>query len=497
MPEECFQNAEFRVYRTWPVTDAKLANKDHKHELILRGKIPFEWGDWREEFLHRVGSGGYHCYLNEVGVPGSIMESYFTLQDWERFPPKVDLATLIQGEPKNQDYIQWLQRQGVRLPWEEMETPFDEDQQEEDEMKAVTDLVDKVLVSAEKRAEEAEKRAAEAQSRQPENTAETEGIKLVAHASHVALDTMAKYVGPQQDPMANLEKLGAFMDSRSSGNAQALEMMKMLMDSQNAAQERERASQREHFAFMEKVLSEKKEAAAVAVAAPPVVPAKTMLDQLRELHEMNELLGLGKRPRGSSENGGGGGGGGVLAEAVKLAGENPEVVKAVSQPLTALIQGGVSLLQGWLNKGNAAAGNGAGSPAQALGKVNAPAPQAVAPGPDPMEEQNRQRAAFVGKIGRPLLIHLSDPNKNGLNGYSWAFYILSDGVVEGGPTPEGRGFYEQLKKMGMQTLIGALASDKALYEKIAVFGEKFPAFWMEFENYDKWAEEQQGGGEKE
>jgi hypothetical protein len=300
-------------------------------------------------------------------------------------------------------------------------------------------------------------------------------------ATQAVVDMVTKNSGSQYN-LVELMTAVKELQPPPQSNAEVLGLAQLIINTTNSANEKV-------IGFLTKQLElGAAEKHAVAVA-PPVPPPKTAIEQLRELKDLKDIMSdvMGRSPKRESD------GGGFWENASKFVGEHPEMLATAGTALG----GAVTAIVG-LFKPAATPPAAGGSPADALTKAggNGGAPptagRVAAPAaPNPEDEQRVQRENLIRKIGRPLLIHLSDPSKSGLDGRSWAEYILTDGVPEGGVTPEGRGFYEQLKKMGERGMISIISSVPAYFESIKLSGDRFPKFWLEFENYDKWVEEQQ------
>lgn len=299
---------EVRWYLHWPIVDARLADPKAKTKVfeLMNGPI---WFDNPEDYLaevpKRLGSGSWHVVMNEVGVHGELMEAYFSAIDLDRYPPKLDLRTLVRGVPENEDYIRWLRVNNIKVPWDS------EGQEEEDEM-ANSEILSGIVGIVERqgdRAAEAVREAADAKVEileeklraqsppAPTVDAQTaaESVKLISDTAQKQTDATIKFAdkmvdmytrnaGSQYDPIAlikamrELDKpdnsLTLLVDTIKDGNAKMVEMQNKNID------------------FMKEVLNRETKPPEGITGAGGL---KGMLDQVNEIKQVAELFGY-RRP---------------------------------------------------------------------------------------------------------------------------------------------------------------------------------------------------------
>lgn len=133
------------VYRTFPVTEINPPGENleevdsKKPKYIDCTSQPFE-ND--EDVWNRYGAGDYKFYLNDSGFPGRAktqLTCYFAgTREWDKYPPQIELKTLVLDDPKNGSYKRYLEMKGLlHKPEEENE----EDMAREGIIEKLTDRV--------------------------------------------------------------------------------------------------------------------------------------------------------------------------------------------------------------------------------------------------------------------------------------------------------------------------------------------------------------------
>jgi hypothetical protein len=117
------ENADFvvvKVYRTWPRVDLRLAEPSRRSIAwdFLEGPITFDPKDYRQWFLSRYNSGNWNFQMYELGgwSEVKVAECFFDAVDLERYPPLVDLHTVIWEDPRNWGYFFHLRQRGIPIP---------------------------------------------------------------------------------------------------------------------------------------------------------------------------------------------------------------------------------------------------------------------------------------------------------------------------------------------------------------------------------------------
>ena len=119
-PNEKAELVEVRFYMHYPIVSLKLVDPTRTDTVFKMFTGPMWFDDpenYQEECMKMLGSGGWHMVINEVNVHGALCEAYFTAVDFDRYPVKIDLRTLIRGDKMNEDYVRWLGVNGIKVPW--------------------------------------------------------------------------------------------------------------------------------------------------------------------------------------------------------------------------------------------------------------------------------------------------------------------------------------------------------------------------------------------
>jgi len=441
VPDEAAPLVEFNVYRTFPVTDSKLIGKDRTVEDVIGGKIPFKWEDWREEMLYRFGSGGYHVYLNESGVPGSIMEAYFTLKDWEHYPPKIDLRTIIRGEPANESYIEWLRKRGEVLPWDDPEREAKE-QKALEEVGDMAASVEAIKAMSEQNNRMVDMMQSQVQDAKQGNAAETafnnRGADLVAHAAEKGFDILEKrteriidQAAPQYNPVDMIEKLAPIMRVPDQ-SASHLEMTRIMMESSDRKTDQMITMLNNSHQQMVALLTTPRADANSTALVPAKQGLDGVLEEVEKYKRMAELFGWSRQnsnlapverePQGK----------GIFGSIAEGIAANPQ---AFFQGVTGIFALGANIVYNLFGKGGQ-------SPQEAVAKANGQA-QATAgqPGQNGAQSQLQWPMSYVADLAPAFLRHYSNPDASG---YTLAEWALSDGLGAGA-TDEGRRKYDMLR----------------------------------------------------
>jgi hypothetical protein len=262
------------VYRHWPVIDRKKVDEkaNTSIEVFPGENPPFEAArDWEDTLLRLYGSGDYMFWLNEMGK--TVCKGFARpRRDMENYPPLVELSELVDDDPTNKSYVDYLRKRNLYTP-----AMLNAKQTEEDM------ATNEALQSAIQSANEMAHLAVSTSARQnvpvpPANqdrlieTLVKPMMSMMEKSTEQAV-AMVKQQNSGSDPLAVVEmvlKMQAQNSVTAAQSSKPLEIMLQQMATQNAA-------------LLERLLN--KEAAA---STPP--PQKTVLEQLRELKEMKELL---------------------------------------------------------------------------------------------------------------------------------------------------------------------------------------------------------------
>ena len=490
---------EVRVYRHYPVVNLKLADPDRKDSVwhMWTGAIPFKPEDYMDEFLHQFGSGRWNVYLNEANVHGEIMQGYFSAIDYDRYPPKLDLRTVLHDGEVNEDYLRWLALNNVKTPWDNpVVTKDEEDLDMASSGDALRTVTDSFVKMAEKNMEvteqvaEARVQAATTGSKEPsaESLAQARIVDMMGTATDKTIDMITKHAGPQFDPVALMETSARlFRNDNQSGELSAvLDKVVSVIEKSN---ERALTIQEKQLDFMKSFLGGNNGNGSTALV--PAAP-KSLLEQLREQHEIAALLGF-TRGGSSRENGAG------TSEPAEPRAPEKSFAQSFLEnagPLMAGLSGILVLAGNIMYNMRLKPGEQPISPQEAIAKAAAQAqtPSAM-PGADPAA-QNPQPAdprqmwmAFIQQIEKPFLGHMFGED---LNGYTLAQFVLSNGSG-GGPVPEGRRVYMTIKEqLGIQGFDALVKAHFPLWSRVQGLPQQYQQFMKEFFTYDEWVAEQQG-----
>lgn len=208
------------VYANWPILDhLKLLTPAERLEVqqkkrkgpdtnIAKPDAPFPADSWREEILHRWGSGTYHFKLNDVGVKSdkefpnkNICMTTVEIDDPE-YPPIRDIRLIDMNHPSNQSYIARERIRGVKFPGD---SEIEEANEDMATNTAVEQLTGAVIELSRDRARSNDERLFQQPAATPTTSAAEvvaegarEGIKILAESIKAARDSEQK----AQDPSA-------------------------------------------------------------------------------------------------------------------------------------------------------------------------------------------------------------------------------------------------------------------------------------------------------
>jgi hypothetical protein len=443
IPAEKQDLIEVKVYRTWPQVDVKLTEPNRKDITwdIIEGKLPFDPPeDYQTYFLEKYFSGEWNVILNEKGVKGKIMEAFFDATDMEKFPPRVDLRTVLWDKTANRDYKRWCEQKRIQIPGQE-----GADFQEAQEMNAGMTVVGNAMETLAEQNKEAlaENRAlvrevfeTKLDAQKPSDASASvvsKTVEMMADAGSAAVKMVTESAPKAYDPLPMVREIFTL----TKGNDNSGVMMQMFITSMEKQNQAMVKMHEDTLAYM-KTRDEKLQTA--------VVPFKSGIDLLIEeapkLEAVKNLFGWGSRRN--------------LEEHVPMPEPKSQwLEKLVEKPEN--LQAVVGLFA--LASNMLATILGKGKPAeevlQNVGVVPAPSSPAPAPNgsasaPEPPRQptQAELNQMFLEFIEPVFLEHFFDNQKRGLNGASFAKALLSivqtpDGTqwAAGPETPVGRQQY--------------------------------------------------------
>jgi hypothetical protein len=464
---ELAQMARVRVYRMKPPIDLTKIGERVKSVQVWEGPIPFKAEDYEKEFYEAswAGGGDYRCAIEEIGLSGVVCEVFFSLPDWDTYPPKIADGSLMLESNGGKEYVAWRARRGEPVPGVQEEKDQAEDQLFMESGKSgvaavvdgFTNLATTLVTEAKTEAREAKQEAKEARERTITPTTDVttlavaEGIRLISDVareqsknSHApdAVEMFKAVVGlmppaPDPAPMFNTI-LGVVQESNKT-------MMSMvLQQNQELRQE----------------ISQMRNGQSTALA-----PQKSVGEQLLEMKTNAELLGY-SRTGGSSS----------AAPAKSVMEEWGPIIQMAMTIVAPLMQAITIKLTGTAN----------GAPPIANGQqpqqpIQQAPPQQPPPPPDPPGIQ------FLKRIEPMFMGHLVSPDSNG---FTFANQIVTEGT--GIETVAGRSNYNWIKQhfgfkpgsnqCGLDPLI---RSYEPMWRVIEQNLPKYQLFLSEFLNYDE------------
>lgn len=429
---EVAQLARVRVYRMKPPIDLTKIGERVKSIQVWEGPIPFG-SETYEKFFYEAnwaGGGDYRCAIEEIGLSGNACEVFFSLTDWDTYPPKVADASLMTESNAGQEYVKWRARRGEPIQGAEPEPPTGED----DFMElgngtgkaapastaavlvgGLVDMAQSQIQVAQDDAKRAKDEAREAREHSaaspgvasPAAAAMNGAIDLALSSASKVVDSVMAHAGARYDPPDPLNMAKGLLELIPKPDTT---MVTLLMQSLESANQRVAQMQNDQ------LMAVRAELTAIR-SAPQTAVAKSAIDQLREARESAELLGY---TRGADS-----------APAAPA--------KSVMEEWGPIIQMGMSILTPLV--GLLAQKLGTPPPAAANPQPTATVQQQPMPQPDPNSPQARQ-AAFLKRIEGPFLAHFLSPD---YDGFTFANQILTGGNGGTMETPDGRAFYQEIK----------------------------------------------------
>jgi hypothetical protein len=498
------------LYREWPAIDRRLIG-EQKPKLIrlFDNSEGSEWthsDDWSDYILQNRewgGSGKYKVMVTEIGVPGCICMSKFQIEDSE-FPPRVDPRILVVGHPENKGYIEGLRAEGKRLPGDDPEAERIE-KEEEEEMNVATEVVG-VLKDAlnQQREESAELRDKVEELR--ENSGVTpEDRQILSKATATSFDMIAegvktgmgivadqaKAVSTASAPSFNPVELFRVGMEAGGGRNSGMEIASLFIAHSEKTMTAMQQMQHEMIEFLSK-----RDEAEETPEPPRVEPKTELLDEVRRIKEIGEVLGFkigrASEPAATAAQ--------VSTEPswidriMKFYGDNPSALMAT----LALAANIVYNMR--TDKPQA--------PQEALAKAGAPgvpgAQPAAPPAPNPAQVADQARAQ-MNKFLEFLTPHfLNHYNRPDLDGHTFAADLhtmieTSSGtqlIPDGAVTELGRQQYLLMVKAGQGRIDQLIREWAPIWTVISnsphtvADPQKYQEFWQEFFTFDTWAQQQ-------
>jgi hypothetical protein len=468
------------VYRTWPVINRQAVDPEaHKYIDKMDKAFPDPL-QWRQEMLHRYGSGNYKLILNDAGgSTKSVGQTMIAdLRDSD-YPPVIEnLDELVMDDPANQSFLESLRQKGI-LPGENTLA-------QTETASALTGTIDRLATKlAERKPEPAQTqvqpgaadtaKAAMDMARdvfkqgmdlgKETVTAQAEAIVAKAKAESDAVASKAKSDADAQNPAQSLGLLTQLIDlvqkitpkpvEVKAGGQDLTALVTSLMARGDSLQ-----------ATMMNMLMEQIKALSVARINPEAAASKP--DDF--MSTLEKMVGMKEKLQRFLGVGGGSDSDELEREEkvpawMQLAGEAFKVLPAIGMQAVAMTHN------------LAVARTGQGSP---LGPGAMPAVEAV-PGIEGMPPQNPQPQGepmnpivlgMLKQIEKPFLTFLNDPEKSGAD------------FAEALMTFYGRTGYDSIRERGKDTVMAWLLAYPPIGQVISQIPERASQFVDDFMNAD-------------
>jgi hypothetical protein len=254
-PKERADLITCKFYLHVPVVNYKLVDAKRKDSVFaaVEGPLWFEDPeDFETEVPKRFGAARWHVLLNEAGVHGELMHAYFGAGNLDDYPLMIDLRTLMRNDPKNEEYLKWLQKTRTPTPWDNPKN--EDDEMANDALGVMADqmsrITEKVLDSKDRETEakirlmEQEQQATREQSTAPkpqtlDATVADRGLELFAHAANRSIDMVVNHAGSQLNtvevmktaaelfrPQSDTSGITLLVDALKDQSAKMLDMQK-------------------------------------------------------------------------------------------------------------------------------------------------------------------------------------------------------------------------------------------------------------------------------
>ena len=484
---------EVRFYLHWPVIDQKLVDPSRQDTVfdLITGPLWFENPeDYLDEMPKRFGSGDWHVCLNEIGVHGEIMEAYFSAVNLDKYPPKIDLRTLVRGTAKNESYIKWLGVNNIRTPWGNPEEQED-DMANTDALRVVAETLQRTTetaVSATQEAAEARVAAAEAGAERAaeisenrathETNAVKESIELVTTTAKEMVQMVSRNAGGQFNPIEMMRAAKEMMTPQTEDGS-----IKLLVEAVKDGNARLVEMQTKQFEFIQTVIKrERAEVVATSNAAPagPFAAIDAFLEAGEKFDRLAERFG-GKR-FGSQND----------APPPPPAKGLMESISENIVPVCTMITTGMTILGTMLYNWKLKPGEAPMNPQEAVVKAQQSNPalqyqaaQAQPPAQDPRVSWK----GFIDQIAKKMQTHFYEAD---LDGHTFAEWILTNDTGGTMHTPEGRRIYVKVKEqLGRAQFDQLVREHPTLWPMFQGMEQKYKIFLDEFFGYDEWEAQQQ------
>lgn len=276
------------VYRKYPFCDVYqpfskeellvFQNNKGKKRIPWQGKIlerpdsncgslsqPLDPDTWEQQIYERWGAGDYQIRLNDQheSVHETVTECHIrNLRDWDKYPPVLELNTVVLADEGNQPYIRWARLKGIKFPGD-AETEQATREGEDIEMASVVEtmarqneaLTDKVVEMAERRQAQTPSAgtppvdvAARAQLGGIETVvdASKQGFKMLGDAMTQLTQNQIKSADPGEQLKQAVE-IAKLMAPASSGSSDLVKIMELQLTQTREEAKRQLDQQEKNF----------------------------------------------------------------------------------------------------------------------------------------------------------------------------------------------------------------------------------------------------------
>jgi hypothetical protein len=485
----------FHLYRDYPAIDLRLIGAQ-KPKLIKQfdgpDPFPFAQDEWQQYVLTNKewgGSGEYKILCTEMGLPGCLSMTKFTLDDGD-YPPCIDLKSLLLGHPLNKGYEAALRAQHIAIPGD------DPRRDQEDENMQVGNTVVGVLAEQLTRsnerlmdkldeAEENEKPDVEEQIEQNSTAA---AIQVVAEGAKEAIKLVgdqARQISAAQSPFNPMDFLKEAVPLFRSNGSDTSGMFKMFLESHEKSVAAVQQMHEKTLEFMREQREDHAEQREAAITVANPSGFDSFLEQGQKMKQMAELFGWSTSTRR----------------------REPELPEPAQKPwYQAWMENPTLLITGLTLASNIVYNvfnRGQGKPPQEALKEAARETAELAKGVnvngtvtpiDQAEQQKRAMQAFMELIEPAFIAHYFDREARGLDGFTFAEVFLTMRQTPGGTitfvpdgpaTDMGMAQYEAVKAGGMENFDRAIRNYHPIWSLVQGNISKYTTFLKQFFSYQE------------
>ena len=425
-------------YRTWPII---IRSGDNKYIDIL--VEPFD----RQFIENNHGGGKYSFYFLDTDLPKNNQLFTTSLEIDTNFKaPILDYTELDVTHPKNSKYVALLKRDGVLT----MEGKVREQNPPQSSDAVTMKLIDAVL--AEKQTKQS--------TRDDSSAVIAKAMEMATQGFKTQIDSMREQASRDspEKMLGLVEKITQL--SKPSQDGGTIDMLRMMMEMQNRAHEKQ-------MALMERQLEQMKQ-----TATSSSTDSTDPLDQLEKIVSVAEKLGFSRRNAPPPPK---------------------DTVDKILEYAGPVVNGILGIIQQQMSLGNSSAGNVAMPPVtipkapelidvEATPITNQPTGASIVDMPQDQiqRQQVEQLAVVLRSYGGLILGHMDGLEKTG--------DMFADSLVGmfGMPT------YNQVAQVGPELLFTTMKTVPEFWAKASLFGDAYvKKFCVDFCDYPRLLQESQ------